>query len=191
MINNLFTFLERIKINFTWWLNPLIEIMRRKLIFFFHKNVLNFIPFFLKFQIFVMKIILDKFTIIAFANHNHPSLLFALVPLMPIDLNVIKGRVSKDWEFFTEPFPIPLIFPWMFRTMAFEIALKPWVYWSVVMLHIVVKSWFEFIWREYLDCPFLPTGTQRFALPHVYLDMHHPMGKRFQFSIPICGTVKD
>lgn len=176
MIHNLFTLLEWIKVNLARRLNPFIEEVRGKLIFFFHKNIKWAFMFVLILLRNLFEIISYQLVIVSFSHQNFSSFCFTIIFLK---VHIIKSRVSKNRKFLTQPLAIPIINPFMFFTMALKLTLQPRIQRSKMIFDAMVESGLKFIWVKYLNYSFLPSRTNRLTFSHINLNMNHTVRKRF------------
>ena len=151
MVYNLLSLLERIKINLACWLNPFKIEMRGKLLFFSHYVII--LPFF--------KEITHQFTVVAFPN----KYFFILNFIALVKVYIIQGWICKNRELIAQPLISSLIQPFMLLAVANKFTLEPTVNWSIVKFDIIIRVSSKFIWIEYLNCTFLPSGTYRFSVP--------------------------
>lgn len=177
VIDNLFTFLERVKIYLSRRLHPLEKEVGWKLFFFTHHLIV----------LFFLEIVGDKFAIVSFAHKDVSSLYF----LTFVEVHIIECGVCEDWELIWKPFVGSLIEPFVLGTVTLKLAFEPAVDWPVVILNVMVKFRLKFIGIEHLDSAFLPSCSNRFAFSHVNLDMYHSMRKRFELGIIVGCAVED
>jgi hypothetical protein len=135
----------------------------------------------------VLEVVSHQFQVTTLAYENILDSLYFLFD----DLDIIKSRIGKHREFFAKPLISSVIKPLVLTAIAFEDAWQPWIDWSEVVFNVIIESGFEFVRIEHLNSTFLPSGSQRLTLTHIYLHMYHVMRKRLNSLIVIILRVKD